>query len=192
MRYVILLHGLARTSFSMSLISRFLKSEGYEVINISYPSRKFSVGNLADFLHSKINHLVEQDDIEINFVTHSLGGIIVSQYLQKYKSNNLKRVVMLAPPINGSRSARYWSRFYLVRKFFGPVLQELTKSQVKEFDSRIDVGIIVGDKDTRVTFEEAKLKGAKLCAVDSGHTFIMKKRSVLSLISTFLETGKFG
>ena len=41
--YVVLLHGLARTSSSMNALETFLSEQGYEVLNIDYPSRKYQI-----------------------------------------------------------------------------------------------------------------------------------------------------
>jgi triacylglycerol esterase/lipase EstA (alpha/beta hydrolase family) len=43
-----------------------------------------------------------QGETNINFVTHSLGGILVRQYLSVHDIPNLKYVVMLGPPNKGS------------------------------------------------------------------------------------------
>jgi len=46
-----------------------------------------------------------QGETNINFVTHSLGGILVRQYLSVHDIPNLKYVVMLGPPNKGSEFA---------------------------------------------------------------------------------------
>ena len=97
---VILLHGLARSASSMGAIEKRLLAEGYHVINIDYPSRDYSIEELAEQVFTKA--LLECANRKVNFVTHSMGGILVRQYLSKHKINELNKVVMLGPPNNGS------------------------------------------------------------------------------------------
>jgi triacylglycerol lipase len=44
---VILLHGLARTDFSLILMEEALEAEGYRVVNQDYPSTRASIEELA-------------------------------------------------------------------------------------------------------------------------------------------------
>ena len=44
---VVLLHGLARTSSSMSTMAQRLKENGYTVVNVDYPSRQKRIEELA-------------------------------------------------------------------------------------------------------------------------------------------------
>ena len=97
---VILLHGLARSANSMKTIEKSLTAEGYFVININYPSREYSIEELAEKVITKA--LLQCEHRQINFVTHSMGGILVRQYLSKHTIANLRKVVMLGPPNNGS------------------------------------------------------------------------------------------
>lgn len=51
--YVVLLHGLARTSNSMKSLEKFFSEQGYEVFNIDYPSRKYPVAELANIVRKE-------------------------------------------------------------------------------------------------------------------------------------------
>jgi len=42
---VILLHGLARTEYSMAKVDRRLQDQGYHTVNTKYPSRKHPIKN---------------------------------------------------------------------------------------------------------------------------------------------------
>ena len=73
---VVLLHGLTRSSKSMGKIETDLNEEGYKVLNIPYPSTKFSIATLSKMVSEKV--VAETSNSEqVHFVTHSMGGIIV-------------------------------------------------------------------------------------------------------------------
>jgi len=73
---VVLLHGLARTSRSMADLEKALSNEGYPVLNIDYPSRKFQIPELARIVRAEIASKTA-DAEKVHFVTHSMGGIIL-------------------------------------------------------------------------------------------------------------------
>src|SRR5262245_12232574 len=77
---VVLLHGLLRTSSSMSRIADALTAQGFHVCNVSYPSRHFRIEELArDYVAPAIEHCFPGSAEPIDFVTHSMGGIVVRQ-----------------------------------------------------------------------------------------------------------------
>ena len=95
---VFLLHGLARTSRSMRKMKAAFEKAGYEVRSLGYPSTEKSVEDLAnDHLAPAIAECQTNRPAKIHFVTHSLGAIVLRQYLSSRPLPNIGRIVMLGP-----------------------------------------------------------------------------------------------
>ncbi len=208
---VILLHGLARTSSSMHTLETRLSKEGYIVNNIDYPSRNFSVEKLADIaIKEGIGLCRKKSTTRISFVTHSLGGILVRQYLKDHKLRDIGRVVMLGPPNQGSEVVDNLKNVPGFELINGPAGQQLgTKaSDVPKSLGPVDfeLGVIAGTQsinlllstllpnpdDGKVSVESTKVKGMKdFIALPTTHPFMMKNEEVIKQIIQFLKHGKF-
>ncbi len=211
---VVILHGIARTSASMNSIETRLREEGYATLNISYPSTEQDLDGLADYLGK--HFLTEgfwQESETVNFVTHSMGGLLVRRYLARNRQDKVGRVVMLAPPIGGSEVADLMHELDLYEWFYGPAGEELTTDAAGDSaamdaeEPYYEVGIIAGTKewpyfvaafvvpgasDGRVSVENTKLAGMKdHMTVPATHTFIMESTEVHDQIVHFLEQGRF-
>ncbi len=209
--YVILLHGLCRTSRSMDTMADALTQAGYQVRNVDYPSRSATVEQLAE---STIGPAVADCEragaTKINFVTHSLGGILVRSYLAQHAITNLGRVVMLGPPNQGSEVVDKLGGWWLFKKINGPAGNELstgTNSTPNRLGAaNFCVGIIAGNRsinwinswlipgrdDGKVSVQRTKLAGmADWIEASTSHPFIMKNKTVIAQTISFLRTGKF-
>lgn len=209
---VILLHGLARSHYSMSQLASTLKLHNYIVVNKDYPSTKKSVEELANqFIPAMINECLIYHPAHINFVTHSLGGIVLQQYLQKHKIPKLARIVMLGPPNHGSPLADILHDDWLFRIITGPAGQELTtqKNSVPNklhLNNKYQVGIIAGnysftpfvnvlfheENDGKVSVSSTQKDNMKdFIVLPVSHTFMMRNPLVKEQILYFLSYGKF-
>ncbi|MCJ7771651.1 MAG: alpha/beta hydrolase, partial [Desulfobacterales bacterium] len=70
--YVVLLHGLARSSKSMIPLQKVLSEKGYGICNIDYPSTDYSIEYLSEnYLPDALKRCIPDDAEQIHFVTHS-------------------------------------------------------------------------------------------------------------------------
>jgi triacylglycerol lipase len=209
--YVVLLHGLGRTAASMKRAEWFLKARGYRVINETYPSRQFSIEQLADgWLKELVASRISEANVPVHFVTHSLGGIVLRQYLSNHKVENLGRVVMLAPPNHGSAIMDRQKKHFVSRKVLGPAGEQLGTS-AEDAPARLgpvdfECGVIAGNRslnpflasalsgpnDGKVTVESAKIAGMRdFIILPSTHTWIGWRARTLAQVLSFLRRGAF-
>jgi pimeloyl-ACP methyl ester carboxylesterase len=147
---VVLLHGIGRTNKSMGTLERELSKEGdFQILNIDYHSRKKDMKSLAKDVYHQIQHVCNKPNVRLHFVTHSMGGLITRELLFLYQIDNIGRIVMLAPPNQGSEVADFFEDNYLFKLFFGPSGIQLTTEKAKNYPqlpNNCEVGIIAGNR----------------------------------------------
>lgn len=208
---VVLLHGLCRTHKSMESLADFLRGYGYDVVNISYPSRSARIEDLAEeALGGALALARKKNPTRIHFVAHSLGGILVRQYMKQHRVNELGRVVMLGPPNAGSEVVdrlKGWRVFRMLNgeagsqlgtspgslpNQLGPVDFELGVIAGNRSINWINSSMIPGLDDGKVAVERTKIEGMRdHISVPVSHPFLMKRRSVLRQVLCFLQRGHF-
>ena len=207
---VVLLHGLARSRQSMTKMAAALAAEGYDVINMDYPSRKAPIETLTEeTIASALAQPLAKEATRVHFVTHSLGGILVRQYFKDHILGKLGRVVMLGPPNQGSDLVDKLGSNWLFA-FNGPAGRQLgTKhdSVPNQLGAiNFDLGIIAGDRsinwinsllitgpdDGKVSVERTKAAGMKAhLVIHATHPYLMKNSQAIRETIHFLREGKF-
>lgn len=206
---VILLHGLARSDHSMEKLASELSKHDFTVLNVDYPSTEHPIEVLAD---NAISPALTQcpADQEINFVTHSMGGILVRYYLANHNLERLHRVVMLGPPNQGSEIVDKLSKvpgFYFINGDAGMQLGTGELSVPNRLGrANFDVGIIAGTRsinwflssiipntdDGKVSVQRTKLDGmSDHLAMPVTHPFMMNNAKVIDQVIFYLENGGF-
>jgi pimeloyl-ACP methyl ester carboxylesterase len=145
---VILVHGFLRTGASMWPLARALRTEGFDARPVTLRGHEQGLRELGEQLGHKVERLRREHD-EVHFVTHSMGGLVVRHLLSRRPPRGTGRVVMIAPPNQGSRYAEVlhddvlslpWGRFDPVRKFLPGERGDCLDAGVPE----AEVGIIAG------------------------------------------------
>jgi len=205
---VILLHGLARSANAMNKLADAL-SHDYHVINQDYPSRKYPINKLANDTIPKALAQCHSTS-SIHFVTHSMGGILVRAYLQQHTIANLKHVVMLGPPNQGSEVVDKLGGLSAFQWLNGPAGSQLgTDSNSVPMQlgkAEFDVGIIAGNRsinvllsqlisgpnDGKVAVERTKLTGMNdHLVMPVTHPLMMRNNAVIQQVKHYLKHGRF-
>ena len=207
---VILLHGLNRNSRSMYKLAKALSDAGYDVCSIDYPSRYFDVKTLAsNYILPKIEACINDNVMSVNFVTHSLGGIIVRQLDEELKAFPSGKLVMLSPPNQGSEAVDKLSNIRAFQQMAGPAGNELgtsNESLAQKLPSpSMPFGVIAarhsnspmsflipGDDDGKVSIERMQLpEMSDFVVVNSTHSFMMRNTQTIEHILFFLKNTSF-
>ncbi|EPJ47221.1 MAG: hypothetical protein OFPI_32130 [Osedax symbiont Rs2] len=206
---VILLHGLARTKASFRRLAKVLTLQGYSVVNLSYPSTKASIETLAqDIIKQSLQQCPAT--AKVHFVTHSMGGILLRQYLANNTIEKLGNVVMLGPPNQGSQIVDKLKSIPLFGWINGPAGMQLgtdSKAIVNSLpDANFSLGIIAGNRsinlllstllptanDGKVTVASTKLPGMQdHLVLPVTHPFMMNNKQVIQKILHFLKFSCF-
>lgn len=209
---VVLLHGLGRGPLAMKRLELDLRKAGYEVYNVGYPSQSRDIASLSEsalspYLSSTATHR------RVHVVTHSLGGILVRQYLKTHGTpDNLGRIVMLAPPNQGSEIVDRLRSWRTYRWLNGPAGLQLgtdadsIPNMLGPLPNGVEVGVIAGDfswnplmssaiagpNDGKVSVARSHVAGeSDHVTVRTSHTWIMWRRVTVDHVRTFLREGRF-
>ena len=210
---VVLLHGLARGPLSMLRVEKALQAQGYTVRNLDYPSRREDIAHLAEETLGPVFAAAPASGGRIHLVTHSLGGILVRQYLHVHGvPAALGRVVMLAPPNEGSEIVDRLGGWKIYQWLNGPAGLQLGTGAdsvphlLGPLPAGVVVGVIAGDRtlnpflsallpganDGKVTVAATKVAGeADHITLHGTHTWIMWRGDAIDQTIAFLRDGRF-
>lgn len=176
--------------------------QGYEVVYFRYSGLRADLHSNADRLGAALSRFQGR---RVHFITHSYGGLIVRDLLERDQRGTEGRVVMIGTPNQGSHFAQRWCRTLPYRLIFGRGGPQLTPRGARRLaEPALEFGILagtgsginpytVGANDGVVGVSEAYLPGAReFRTIDGGHEELPNDPRVVTAAYRFLETGTFG
>jgi len=209
-RYVFLIHGLLSHPVLQLRMERRLRRAGFAVVNRWYPTvRKTVQEHAADFAAIVEETLADSPDAEVNFVTHSIGGLIARYLLSHFGCPNARRMVMIAPPNKGAVLADRFDGMRLYRSILGErsAVQLRTDGIHRECGvPPIEFGVIAGgrgngrgfsplipgDNDGTISVENTHLEGERdFIVLPHQHTMLILRSDTIENVIHFLNHGRF-
>lgn len=207
--YVVLMHGIGRSPAAMRKMENDLRRRGYAVLNLGYDSRKYDLDTLAARMRPDVEAFAIDKTRKLHFVGHSMGALVVRTYAQKYKPENIGRVVALGSPNGGSEVADFLNKIGVFEKIYGPAGQQLLTSYnvYKTFGKPFyEVGVIAGDRtidpissflipgddDGKVSIASTHIAGEKdHIVLHANHATMPSNAAVVIETAHFIKYGFF-
>lgn len=205
---VVLQHGMFRTSASLGRLARTLAAHGYEVLNPGYPSACAPIETHADSLAAVVEARRRAGPVaDWSFVGHSMGGLVIQQYLRRPDAVAPRACVYLGTPHRGAILADLRKHWFLFSWAMGTTAAwqlspgaELHRRAIPwpERSATVvgDLGAgnasIPGPDDGTVGVDEATFPGAAATVrVRAGHTGLTVSPLVHRHVLHFLRRGAF-
>ena len=169
------------------VMEEMLGASGFRVVNLGYPSTEATVEELLGYVDGAVAACGED---RVNFVTHSMGGILARVWLAGNRPERIGRVVMLAPPNAGSEVVDAFGDLASSTQMTGPAGRELGTDGIA---SRARAGRLRARGDRRQSVDQPGVLGAVSTGPDDGTVSVASTRVdgmadhiVLPVTHTFL------
>jgi pimeloyl-ACP methyl ester carboxylesterase len=144
----------------------------------------------------------------VHFLGHSLGGLVIHRFLERFPEQPPGRAVFLGTPCVASRAAEQAARFAPVAHLMGQsVAEELLQSRERRWNHPRPLGIVAGtqplgvgqllaefdeDNDGTIAVSETRMPGAtEHIALPVSHLGMLVSTRVAHETGLFLTEGRF-
>ena len=198
--HVLLVPGLWSPPMVLGFWSRGLRRQGFTTAAVAYKAVRQDLEQNAALLAAHIAKIPGP----VHLVGHSLGGVLIRAYGQRYGWDRVRRVVMVATPNRGIRSAEWFARFPLGTRLMGRSVAMLRAQPLGPRWVGPELGLIAGSRgglpwpgrgvwDGLVAADEVWLDGAPARLVlPVSHAGMLLSSRVVQAMVAFLQTGRFG
>ena len=204
---VVYVHGLWMSGGESLLLRRRLSREfGMEVHPFRYATATSTMTEITSRLQRFVGQLKAP---RLHFVGHSLGGLVIYRFLERYPQQPPGRVVFLGTPSVASRAAVQAGHIRLVASLMGrSVADELLRPRDRRWQTADrELGIIAGtqplgvgqilakfdeDCDGTIGVSETQLPGATdHITLPVSHLGMLVSARVARETGAFLQDGRF-
>jgi pimeloyl-ACP methyl ester carboxylesterase len=207
---IVYVHGLWQSGGEAAWLRRRLARE------LDADARAFSYPSVAADASTNARELVKYLSVlsadGLHLVGHSLGGLVILKAFEQEPELHARlppgRIVLLGPPLRGSRTARNLAGLPFGRKIMGrSIHEEVLTARERQWNGARELGVIAGDlgfgvgrlvgplrgpSDGTVLVEETLLEGARdRVVLRVSHTGMLFSAAVARAAGSFLSSGSF-
>jgi pimeloyl-ACP methyl ester carboxylesterase len=204
--HIVYVHGLWMPGEeSLFLRHRLAQDFALTLSAFRYAAASSSMSDITERLEAFVRELQAP---ELHFVGHSLGGLVIYRYLERFPDQPPGRVVFLGTPCVGSRAAERAGRFAPVAHLMGhSVAEELLQPRERRWTAQRPLGIVAGrqavgfgqlfaqfdeDNDGTVSVTETCMPGATdHIVLPVSHLGMLLSTQVAQETGLFLTQGRF-
>ena len=205
-QHVVYVHGLWMPGGESRLLAhRLLREFGLQVHAFPYSAGTWGMDEITAQLQTFVRSLAVP---AVHFVGHSLGGLVIYRFFERYPEQLPGRAVFLGTPCLASRAAVQAGRLRFVSALMGPsVADELLRPRERSWTFGGALGIIAGtqsiglgqflagfdeDCDGTVAVSETRLPGAAdHITLPVSHMGMLVSPRVAKETGLFLTNGRF-
>ncbi len=204
---VVYVHGLWLSGRESLFLRRRLAHDfDFDVHTFRYPAVSGSMAEIAEQLQKFVSELRPK---ALHLVGHSLGGLVIYRFLERFRAQPPGRVVFLGTPAISSKAAVSAARMRWAAALIGKcVAEELLVERERSWKFGRDLGIIAGttaiglgqlfagfdeDNDGTIAVSETRLPGlTDHIALPTSHMGMLLSGRVARETGHFLRQGRFG
>ena len=167
-----------------------------------------ATSNMSDITGRLEDFVRELAVPEVHFIGHSLGGLVIHRFLERYPQQPPGRAVFLGTPCLASRAAERAGRFAPVAHLMGhSVAEELLQPRERRWTHERPLGIVAGtqpigfgqlwaafdeDNDGTIAVSETRMPGATdHIVLPVSHLGLLVSPRVAEETGLFLTQGHF-
>jgi pimeloyl-ACP methyl ester carboxylesterase len=206
MAHVVYVHGLWMPGEeSLVLRHRLAHDFGLPLHAFRYSSAFTDMEHIAASLERFVRELHADS---VHFVGHSLGGLVIHRFLERFPEQPPGRALFLGTPAVSSRAAQSAARFAPLAHFWGQsVAEELLHTHERRWERARPLGIIAGsqplglgqflagfeeENDGTVAVSETRMPGATdHITLPVSHLGMLVSARVAHEAGEFLTQGRF-
>jgi pimeloyl-ACP methyl ester carboxylesterase len=204
--HVVYVHGLWMPGEeSLVLRHRLVQDFGLTCHALRYSAAFSNMDAITASLNEQVQALAAE---ELHLVGHSLGGLVIHRFLERFPDQPPGRVVFLGTPALASRAAQSANRFVPMQPFMGSsVAEELLRPRGRSWTHARALGIIAGtepfgvgqflahfaeENDGTVAVSETRMPGAtEHLLLPVSHLGMLLSARVARETGNFLTRGHF-
>jgi pimeloyl-ACP methyl ester carboxylesterase len=204
--HVVYVHGLWLPGEESLILRRRLAQEfGFKLHSFRYYSSSSTMSDIIANLDAFVRAL---GATTVHFVGHSLGGLVIYRFLERFPEQPPGRAVFLGVPCVASRAAETVGRFAPAAQLMGPsVAEELLQPRARRWTHARPLGIVAGSQafglgqflarfdeqsDGTIAVSETRMPGATdYLVLPVSHLGMLLSARVARQTGQFLSHGRF-